>query len=263
MSATADLGDSARIEIASAPPKRARYRIVPARHPWRIAGSVLAAIVIVLTLNSILLNPRWGWDVFAQYFFSEPVLIGLWRTLLLTVLASILGFLLGGVLAFARVSKSKLLSGLSYAYIWLLRSIPVLVLLLILNNLGYLYPTVDIGIPFTNILFAQYTTTDVLGVFPVAVIGLSLNQAAFSAEIIRGGILSVDHGQREAAAALGLARSREALRIVLPQAMRAIVPSGFNEIIGLAKATSIVYVLGAARAVLHGAGGSIARNPSR
>ena len=243
MSAIADVSDAPRGGIETSPAAHPRYRIVPAKHPWRIAGSVFAVIVVVLTLNSILLNPRWGWDVFAQYFFSEPVLIGLWRTLLLTVLASILGFLLGGVLAFARVSKSKLLSGLSYAYIWLLRSIPVLVLLLILNNLGYLYPTVDIGIPFTNILFAQYTTTDVLGVFPVAVIGLSLNQAAFSAEIIRGGILSVDHGQREAAAALGLPAWREALKIVLPQAMRAIVPSGFNEIIGLAKATSIVYVL--------------------
>ncbi|MDR3473613.1 MAG: amino acid ABC transporter permease/ATP-binding protein [Devosia sp.] len=243
MTVLSDVGDASRAIAVSEGPARPRYRIVPAKHPWRIVGSVAAAAVILLTLNSILLNPRWGWDVFAQYFFSEPVLIGLGRTLLLTVLASILGFLLGGILAFARVSKSKLLSGLSYAYIWLLRSIPVLVLLLILNNLGYLYPTVDIGIPFTSILFAQYTTTDVLGVFPVAVIGLSLNQAAFSAEIIRGGILSVDLGQREAAAALGLPAWREALKIVLPQAMRAIVPSGFNEIIGLAKATSIVYVL--------------------
>ncbi len=220
-----------------------RYRIVPAKHPWRIAGAVLSVLVAVFVIQSILLNPRWGWPVFAQYFLSEPVLVGLGRTLLLTALGSAFGFLLGLVLAFARVSKSRLLSGLSWAYVWLLRSIPLIVLLLILNNLGYLYPTIDVAIPFTGILLAQYTTTDVLGVFPVAVIGLSLNQAAFSAEIIRGGILSVDHGQREAAAALGLSRTRESLRIVLPQAMRAIVPPGFNEIIGLAKATSIVYVL--------------------
>ena len=244
MTALTEVAADARRDRGPASPKtESRYRIVPARHPWRIAGSVLAVIAVLLTLNSILLNPRWGWDVFSQYFLSEPVLVGLGRTLLLTGLASVLGFLLGGLLAFARVSKSKLLSGLSYAYIWLLRSIPLIVLLLVLNNLGYLYPTIDVGIPFTSVLFAQYTTTDVLGVFPVAVIGLSLNQAAFSAEIIRGGILSVDHGQREAAAALGLPRWRESLRIVLPQAMRAILPSGFNEIIGLAKATSIVYVL--------------------
>ncbi|GLQ09877.1 ABC transporter permease [Devosia yakushimensis] len=169
--------------------------------------------------------------------------MGLGRTLWLTGLASVVGFLIGGLLAFARVSKSRLLSSLAWAYIWLLRSIPLIVLLLVLNNLGYLYPTLNIGVPFTDILFLQYSMTSVLSVFAVAVIGLSLNQAAFSAEIIRGGILSIDQGQQEAAAALGLSWRRQSLHIILPQAMRAIIPSGFNEIIGLAKATSIVYVL--------------------
>ena len=221
----------------------ARYRIVPARHPWRVVGSLAAAFVIAVTLHSKFTNERWGWAVFAQFFFSEPVLVGLGRTLLLTALASVIGFLLGGILAFARVSKSPLLSGLSWGYIWLLRSIPLIVLLLVLNNLGYLYATINIGVPFTNILFAQFDTVQTLSPFSVALIGLSLNQAAFSSEIIRGGILSVDQGQHEAAAALGLTRWRQGIHIVLPQAMRAILPSGFNEIIGLAKATSIVYVL--------------------
>ncbi len=221
----------------------ARYRVVPARHPWRIVGSLVAAFVIAVSLHSVFTNERWGWAVFAQFFFSEPVLVGLGRTLLLTALASVIGFLLGGVLAFARVSKSPLLSGLSWGYIWLLRSIPLIVLLLVLNNLGYLYATINIGVPFTNILFAQFDTVQTLSPFSVALIGLSLNQAAFSSEIIRGGILSVDQGQHEAAAALGLTRWRQGIHIVLPQAMRAILPSGFNEIIGLAKATSIVYVL--------------------
>ncbi|WP_352580482.1 amino acid ABC transporter permease/ATP-binding protein [Mesorhizobium sp. M0088] len=230
-------------EAASSPEDYSGYRVVPARHPWRIVGSALAVLVLAATFHSILTNPRWGWDVFARFFFSEPVLVGLGRTLLLTVLASALGFLLGGILAFARVSKSPLLSGISWAYIWFLRSIPLIVLLLVLNNLGYLYPTANIGVPFTDILFAQYNTVEILSPFTVALIGLSLNQAAFSAEIIRGGILSVDQGQHEAAAALGLSRRRQALNIVLPQAMRAILPSGFNEIIGLAKSTSMVYVL--------------------
>lgn len=221
----------------------ARYRIVPARHPWRIFGSLLAAFVIAVSLHSVFTNERWGWAVFAQFFFSEPVLVGLGRTLLLTALASVIGFLLGGLLAFARVSKSPLLSGLSWGYIWLLRSIPLIVLLLVLNNLGYLYATINLGVPFTNILWAQFDTVQTLSPFSVALIGLSLNQAAFSSEIIRGGILSVDQGQHEAAAALGLTRWRQGIHIVLPQAMRAILPSGFNEIIGLAKATSIVYVL--------------------
>ncbi|HWV20257.1 MAG TPA: amino acid ABC transporter permease/ATP-binding protein [Devosia sp.] len=234
-------------EIQSFKGKSARdhagLRVVPARHPWRVVGSVLAAFVIAISLHSVFTNERWGWAVFAQFFFSEPVLVGLGRTLLLTALASVIGFLLGGVLAFARVSKSPLLSGLSWGYIWLLRSIPLIVLLLVLNNLGYLYATINIGVPFTNIMFAQFDTVQTLSPFAVALIGLSLNQAAFSSEIIRGGILSVDQGQHEAAAALGLTRWRQGVHIVLPQAMRAILPSGFNEIIGLAKATSIVYVL--------------------
>ncbi|QQR38490.1 amino acid ABC transporter permease/ATP-binding protein [Devosia rhizoryzae] len=220
-----------------------RLRIVPARHPWRVAGTVLAAAIILISLHSVFTNERWGWSVFAEYFFSEPVLAGLGRTLQLTAVSAVIGFILGGLLAFARVSKSPLLSTLSWGYIWLLRSIPLIVLLLVLNNLGYLYATINLGVPFTEIMWAQFDTVQTLSPFAVAVIGLSLNQAAFSSEIIRGGILSVDQGQHEAAAALGLSRWRQAVHIVLPQAMRAILPSGFNEIIGLAKATSIVYVL--------------------
>ena len=243
MTLASDVSESLIYGDASPKEDHRRYRIVPARHPWRTVGSALAAVVLTATLYSVLTNPRWGWDVFAQFFLSEPVLVGLGRTVLLTVLASALGFLLGGALAFARVSKSPLLAGVSWGYIWFLRSIPLIVLLLILNNVGYLYPTINVGIPFTGLSFAEYNTVAVLSPFAVALIGLTLNQAAFSAEIIRGGILSVDQGQHEAAAALGLSRRRQALNIVLPQAMRAILPSGFNEIIGLAKSTSMVYVL--------------------
>ncbi|RWM20584.1 MAG: amino acid ABC transporter permease/ATP-binding protein [Mesorhizobium sp.] len=243
MTITADIGEAPTLKDVDVPCDRRGYRVVRARHPWRVVGTVVAVVIIFFTLQSILTNPRWGWDVFARFFLSEPVLVGLGRTLLLTVLASALGFLLGTLLAFARVSPSPLLSGVSWAYIWLLRSIPLIVLLLVLNNLGYLYPTIDVGVPFTSLLFWQYNTVEVFSPFWVAVVGLSLNQAAFSAEIIRGGILSVDQGQHEAAAALGLSRRRQALSIVLPQAMRAILPSGFNEIIGLAKSTSMVYVL--------------------
>lgn len=220
-----------------------RYKIVPARHPARLAGSVFAAAIIALILYSILTNPRWGWDVFAQWFFAEPVLVGLGRTILLTVLAAISGSILGTLLALARVSRSPLLSGLSWGYIWLLRSIPLIVLLLILNNLGYLYESIKIGVPFSERVVFDYPLVQLLTPFAAAFLGLTLNQSAFFAEIVRGGILSVDQGQHEAAAALGLPRRRQALRIVLPQAMRSILPTGFNEIIGLAKGTSMVYVL--------------------
>jgi polar amino acid transport system permease protein len=218
-------------------------RIMPARHPLQSLGTVLAILIILTVLQSVLGNPRWGWDVFAQWFFAEPVLAGLARTLLLTALGTVFGFLLGTVLALARVSGSPLLAGVSWSYIWLFRSIPLLVLLLILNNLGYLYPSIALQLPFTDMPLFAWPTTQLIGPFTAAVLGLSLNQAAFSAEIIRGGILAVDQGQYEASAALGLPRLRQIRRIVLPQAMRSILPGAFNDIIGLAKSTSVVYIL--------------------
>jgi polar amino acid transport system permease protein len=220
-----------------------RLRIVPAHHPARAVGTVLAILVILVVLQSVLGNPRWGWDVFAQWFFSAPVLAGLGRTLLLTAQGTLLGLLLGTLLALARVSGSPLLAGVSWGYVWLFRSIPLIVLLLLLNNLGYLYETITIGVPFTTIHLFSYPTTQLISPFAAAVLGLSLNQAAFSAEIIRGGILSVDQGQMEAAAALGLPQWRQTFRIVLPQAMRSILPGAFNDVINLAKGTSVVYIL--------------------
>ena len=172
-----------------------------------------------------------------------PVLAGLGRTLLLTALGALFGFLLGTALALARVSRSPLLSGLSWTFIWLFRSVPIIVLLLIVNNLGYLYATIDIGIPFTDLSFFSWPTTQLISPFAAALIGLTLNQAAFASEIVRGGILSVDQGQHEAAAALSLPRRIQAFRIVLPQAMRTILLTAFNDIIGLAKGTSNVYIL--------------------
>jgi polar amino acid transport system permease protein len=221
----------------------AGLRVVPARHPARTAGTLFAILVLVAVAHSILVNPRWGWDVFAQWFLAEPVLVGLGRTLLLTALGTLFGFMLGTALALARVSGSPLLGTVAWGYVWIFRSVPLIVLLLILNNLGYLYPVVALGVPYTELTFFSASTTQLITPFCAAVLGLTLNQAAFSSEIIRGGILSVDQGQLEAAAALGLPRRRQAFRIVLPQAMRAILPNAFNEIIGLAKGTSQVYIL--------------------
>lgn len=218
-------------------------RIVPARHPGRTLSTVFAVIVIALVLYSVFTNPRWGWPVFAEWFFAGPVLEGLGLTLLLAVVSAVLGFSLGTLLALARVSSSPLLSRLSFVYIWLFRSIPVIVLLLLVNNLGYLYETVALGVPGTDWTWFSYPTVQLISPFAAAIIGLTLNQSAYSAEIIRGGILSVDQGQHEAASALGLPRWRQAVRIVLPQAMRSILPAGFNDLIGLAKGTSMVYIL--------------------
>ncbi|EJF90446.1 amino acid ABC transporter permease/ATP-binding protein [Bartonella tamiae] len=221
----------------------ADFKVVPARYPLRIIGTIFSIFIIGMIAFSIFTNERWGWSIFSQWFFSEPVLMGLLRTIWLTILATISGSILGTLLALARLSKSPLLSGLSWSYIWLMRSIPLIVLLLILNNLGYLYESVRIANPFNGTIVFDYPMVSLLTPFAAAFIGLTLNQSAFFSEIVRGGILSVDQGQHEAAASLGLSQKRQTLRIVLPQAMRSILPTGFNEIIGLAKGTSMVYVL--------------------
>jgi len=219
------------------------YRVVAATYPLRTVGTLFSVLIIGLVIQSVATNPRWGWGIFAEWFFSEPVLVGLGRTLLLTALGTVFGFFMGTLLALARVSRSPLLAVLSWSFIWLFRSIPLIVLLLIINNLGYLYETIQLGLPFTDFTFFSYATTQMISPFVAALLGLTLNQAAFSAEIIRGGILSVDQGQLEAASALGLSQRHQAIHIVLPQAMRSILPSAFNDIISLAKGTSNVYIL--------------------
>ncbi|MGN4190982.1 amino acid ABC transporter permease/ATP-binding protein [Burkholderia gladioli] len=228
---------------AGAPDDYRHLRIVPNRRLGRIAGSVLALALLALVLDSVLGNPRWEWGVFAQWFFAPPVLDGLVKTLVLTLVGGTAGFALALPVALARLSVSPLLRALAWGYIWLFRSIPLIVLLLLLNNLGYLYETVHIAVPFTGHVLLDAPTTGLVTPFMAAAIGLTLSQAAFSAEAIRGGLLSVDHGQREAAAALGLPRGRQIRRIILPQAMRSILPAAFNDLVGLAKSTSVVYIL--------------------
>lgn len=218
-------------------------RVVPARYPLRLVGAVIALFILAVVIQSVAFNPRWEWSVFARWFFAPAILSGLGQTLLLTLIASLLSILLGVGLALARLSSSWLLSGLAFGYIWLFRSLPLIVVLIILYNFSYLYETLSLGIPFTPLTLVEYKTIDVLGQFSTAVIGLTLVQAAYTAEIIRGGISGVDQGQFEAAAALGLPSSRRTLRIILPQALRSIIPTGFNEIISLAKGTAMVYVL--------------------
>ena len=216
---------------------------MPARHPGRWIGTGVALACLALVVYSVSTNPRWGWPVFAEWFFAPPVLEGLGLTLLLTGLSALLGFVLGTALALARTSRSPLLAALAFAYTWLFRSVPVLVLLLLVNNLGYLYETLALGVPGTDWVFWSAPTAQFISPLAAAVIGLTLSQSAYAAEIIRGGLLSVDAGQHEAATALGLPRAHQALRIVLPQAMRAILPAAFNDLIGLAKASSMVYIL--------------------
>ena len=219
-------------KVAAAPDESASLRIVPRRRPGLWTAAVAVLVLLGLALNSVVRNDAFQWDVVGEYFTSASVLRGLWLTLWLTAVVMVLGFALGTLLAAFRLSTNPVLRTVSWGYVWLFRSMPILVQLLFWFNIGALYPQI-LGV----------RTVDLLGPVTVAVVGLTLHEAAYAAEVVRGGILSVDRGQIEAAQALGLSRWRRWWRIVLPQAMRSIVPPAGNMLIGTLKGTSIVSVI--------------------
>ncbi|KOV70110.1 amino acid ABC transporter permease [Streptomyces sp. MMG1121] len=207
-------------------------RIVPRRRYGQWAAAVAVLALFGLAADSVVRNKAFQWGVVADYFTSDSILRGLWLTLWLTAVVMVLGFALGTLLAAFRLSANPVLRAVSWGYVWLFRSIPILVQLLLWFNIGALYPQV-LGV----------RTVDLLPPVAVAVVGLTLHEAAFAAEVVRAGILSVERGQVEAAQALGLSRARRWWRIVLPQAMRSIVPPAGNMLIGTLKGTSIVSVI--------------------
>ncbi|MER5889271.1 amino acid ABC transporter permease [Streptomyces sp. NPDC001941] len=207
-------------------------RIVPARRTGQWTAAAVVLVLVGLGLDSVVRNEAFQWDVVADYFTSTAVLRGLWLTLWLTALVMVLGFALGTLLAVMRLSANPVLRAVSWGYVWFFRSTPILVQLLFWFNIGALYPQV-FGVRTVNLLSAV----------GVAVVGLTLHEAAYAAEVVRGGILSVERGQLEAAQSLGLGRWRRLRRIVLPQAMRSIVPPAGNMLIGTLKGTSIVSVI--------------------
>ncbi|WP_225080079.1 amino acid ABC transporter permease [Streptomyces sp. CoT10] len=231
-----------RLKAPPAPDDPASLKVVPARHYARWAAAVAVLVPAVQFAHGLATNPVWEWGVFRDYVLSETIVQAVWVTLQLTAYATVLGFLLGTVLAFMRLSRSPVLQTVAWTYIWIFRSIPMIVQLVFWFNLSALYKELGVGIPFGPV-FWSVDSNSLIGTIGAAVIGLTLHQAAYAAEIVRGGVVSVDHGQLEAAAALGIPRLRQIRRIVLPQAMRAILPTAGNEIIGLLKGTSVVYVM--------------------
>ncbi|MEU7527505.1 amino acid ABC transporter permease [Saccharothrix sp. NPDC042600] len=224
------------------PDDLSRLKVVPARHPWRWVGVVVVFVLVAQFVHGLATNPGWDWPTFFQYFTAPSILRAVGVTLELTLYGTAIGFALGVVLALMRLSRSRFLSGVSWAYTWAFRSIPLIVQLLFWFNISYLYAELHVGIPFGPAFFGV-ETKDLISPMGAAVLGLGLHQAAYAAEIVRSGIISVDHGQWEAAAALGIPKARQFRRIVLPQAMRSILPNAANEVISLFKGTSIVSVV--------------------
>lgn len=217
-------------------------KVLPARHPWRWVATAVVAVVAAMAVNALVTNPAWEWPTVGEFLFSATILESMWLTVKLTIVGTAIGLVLGTVLALMRMSKNPLLQGVSFAYISVFRSVPLILQLLFWFNLAILYENIGFGVPFGP-QFWTFSTQNLIAPLTAAFLGLGLHQTAYFAEIVRSGFLAVDPGQREAAAALGIPRFRQFWRIQLPQALRIIVPTTGNEIIGLLKGTSVVYVM--------------------
>ncbi len=213
--------------------------VLPLRHPVRWIAAALVLVVLLNVVETLFTNEQWGWPAVGRWLFSPAILTGLQLTLVATALSAVISFAGGIVVAIARLSGNPVLAGLAWGYVWLFRSVPLILVLVFLYNLGSLYPTIGVGIPFGPQV--QVPTADLLGDLAIGVLALSLSEIAYASEIVRAGVLAVDHGQREAAQALGLSRRRQFVRVVLPQALRSIVPAFVNQVVGLLKASSLLF----------------------
>ncbi|WP_296746289.1 amino acid ABC transporter permease [Mesorhizobium sp.] len=214
--------------------------IRPARHPWRWVAVAFVALLAAMTVHTLFANPRFEWSVVGQYFTSDTILLGVRRTLELTAIAMVMGVVLGVMLAVMRLSPNPVLSGSSWLFVWFFRGSPLLVQLLLWYNLSALFPNISLGIPFVGPDFVQLDANALITPYIAAILGLGLNEAAYSAEIIRAGIISIDHGQTEAAQSIGMSRWRLLRRVVLPQAMRVIIPPLGNDTINMLKMSALV-----------------------
>jgi polar amino acid transport system permease protein len=241
-------------------------KVVPVRHVGRWFGLAGVALFIAMLVHTTLYKVasaektcltvdgvktchgvlvwRFQWNIVGKYFLSSEVLHGLLVTIELTVISMIIGIVLGMVVAIMRMSPSRILAGVAWMYTWFFRGTPVLVQITFWAFIGALYPHVSIGIPFTHIAFAHINVDLSLTTLDAVIIGLGLNEGAYMSEIARAGLISVDEGQIEAATSLGMTRRQTLRLVVIPQAMRVIIPPTGNEVISMLKTTSLASTVG-------------------
>ncbi len=217
--------------------------VVPLRHPVRLAVAVVLILIALSAAWDVAVNQRYHWDVVISYLFAPQILAGAGLTILLTVVSMTAGIALGTALAVMRLSANPILSTISRAYIWFFRGTPLLVQLIFWYNIAALYPVIAFGLPFGGPSLVLGSANVLISPLTAALLGLALNEAAYMAEIIRGGIGSVDKGQYDAARALGMNGGQLMRRIILPQAMRVVLPPTGNQVISMLKGTSLVSVL--------------------
>jgi polar amino acid transport system permease protein len=241
-------------ETATRTPERVppeTLKAVPVRHPGRWVAIVVIAVLVAMFVHMLVTNPAFQWGFMFDNMFLPPVLEGVRTALVVTILAMVIGVALGAVIAVMRLSPNPILSTAAWVYTWFFRAVPRVVLLVLFGNLGILYSRYELGLPFDRQfahlvgidLHARFFGVDARTVvtgFMAGLLGLALSEAAYMAEIVRAGIQSVDPGQQEAAQACGMGRGVTLRRIVLPQAMRVIVPPTGNETIAMLKDTSLL-----------------------
>ncbi|SFS11812.1 amino acid ABC transporter membrane protein, PAAT family [Agrococcus baldri] len=218
--------------------------VVPLRHPWRWVSAAIITLLVVMIAYTLVANERFEWPTVARYLFSRPIIDGLLLTIQLTVIATVASLILGTMLALMRTSANPILRLSAAAYIWIFRSVPLLVQLILFYNISALFPTINIGLPFgIGPQFAFGEVNAIITPMVAAILAFSLNESAYTAETVRGGLLSVDKGQIEAGRAMGFSEGKIVWLVVLPQALRVFIPPFGNQVVNLLKMTSLVSVI--------------------
>jgi polar amino acid transport system permease protein len=219
---------------------------VPLRHPGRWIAGVVAVGLLLNFVYSVVSAESIQHDIVAKFLFDPRILQGAGMTVVVTIVCMSIGAILATLLAVMKLSVNPLLRWIATGYIEFFRGTPLLLQIVFWGYLGIIFPELFLGIPFTDIIFVSGQTSDIIPALVAGVIALSLNEAAYSAEIVRAGILAVDQGQTEAAKSLGMSSKYTMRRIVIPQAMRVIIPPLGNEFIGMLKNTSLLQVIAVA-----------------
>jgi len=217
---------------------------VKLRHPWRTTVAIVLVLLFAVVIYDAATRETFRWRLVGAYLFDTRVFQAVGVTLALTILSMVLAVVMGLVLAVMRLSDNPVLRTLSWLYLWLFRGTPVYVQLVFWGLLSTIYRSIEVGVPFTDTTFFTIAPFEAIDLFWLAVLGLAFNEAAYMAEIVRSGILSVDAGQEEASKALGMSWRDTMLRIIIPQSMRVIIPPTGNELISMLKTTSLVTALG-------------------
>lgn len=216
---------------------------VPLRRPWRWISAIIVLAIVAWFVTTIATNPNLDFGTVGAFLFDSRIISGVWLTIFITVVAMLVSTVLSVVIAAMRLSPNPVLASVAWFYVWAFRGTPLLVQIVLWGYLGLLFDRIRLGIPFTGVEFWSIDTNTLVTPLIAGLLALTLNQAAYSSEIVRAGMVSVDEGQREAAYSLGMSPLYTFRRVLLPQAMRVIIPPMGNELISMLKNTSLLSVI--------------------